>query len=417
MKSNELNFLDYFAILIKWRKLIVYNFVVVCIVAIGLSFIMPKWYKAQTTLMPPVEQSISTFGLASVLGELPFSELGLPGMTSSAEIFKAIIESRKVATAVIEKWNLMEVYKKKEFEHAIATLWDHSRVEITQEGLIKISVEERNPELAAGLANSFVEELDRVNQTSTMSQAKNTRIFVEKRLEESQDSLRIAEEALRIFQEENQTVSLPEQIAAVIQNVAELKTKQVSLEVEKGVLSKTSSSTHPQILRLQSEIEELQEQINQLTIGALKAYQQGEGDQINDKGDFNIPLSEVPSVGLRLARLTREVKIQEAVFELLTQQYEQAKIQEAKNTPTVQVLDRAVPPKIRSKPVRRIIVIFWAALSILFSFIVIGWMEYFNALKEKHQEEYRKLQNLLLELKTDLHSFIRKIGLRGRDRV
>ncbi len=417
MSKKELSFWDYFALLVKWRKLIVVNFVVICVLAIILSFILPKWYRAETTLLPPVDQSTSAFGLASMLGDLPFGDLGITGMGAPAELFKAILESRTVAQAVIEKWDLMEVYKKEKLEATIQTLWDHTRTQITDEGLITISVEERNPQLAASIANSYVEELDRVNQMSSASQAKSTRIFIEGRLKQTRENLSNAEEALRHFQEENKTVSLTDQTAAVIQSAAELKANQIALEVEKGVLSKTLSIAHPQIVRLQSEIDELQKQLDQITLGDLDRSQNGGESQPRGEGDFNIPLAEVPSVGLHLARLIREVKIQEAIFELLTQQCEQAKIQEAKDTPTVQVLDRAVPPKLRSKPIRRKIVIFGGGLSIFLSFIFIGWVEYINGLREHRQEEYTKLQNLFLELKTDMLPFLKKIGLRGSRKI
>jgi len=417
MKSVELSFWDYFAILVKWRKLIVINFVVVCLIAAGVSFIVPKWYEAKATILPPVEQPSAAFGLVSMLSDLPFGEFGIPGVSSPSEVFKAILESRSVAEAVVRKWNLMDVYKKKKLTHAMLTLWDHSRVEITEEGIIEITVEERTPELAAGIANAFIEELDRINQMTSVSQAKSTRLFVEERLKETEESLKKAEEELRLFQEEHKTVSLTDQTAAAIQSAAELKTRQVALEIERGVLLKTLSNDHPQVVRLQSEIEELQKQLDEITFGDLQESQMGVGDQPSREGDFNIPLLEIPSMGLHLARLTREVKIQEAIFELLTQQYEQAKIQEAKDTPTVQVLDKAVPPELKSRPVRRRIVLFGGGLSIFLSLLFIGCMEYIGGLRERRQQEYNRLQSLLRELKADIDFCLRKLGLKRRKKI
>jgi uncharacterized protein involved in exopolysaccharide biosynthesis len=417
MKSRELGFWDYFAILVKWRRLIVINFVVVCLLAAGLSFLLPKWYKAKATLLPPVEQPSAAYGLVSMLSELPFGDLGVPGVSSPSEVFKAILESRSVAEAIVKKWDLMKVYKKKKLEHAVLKLWDHSGVEITEEGIIEISVEERSPELAAKIANAFVEELDRINQMTSVSQAKNTRVFVEGRLKETEENLHEAEEALRLFQEEHKTVSLTDQTAAAIQSAAELKARQVALEVERGVLLKTFSDDHPQVVRLQSEIEELQKQLDQVTLGDIQEPHVGQQDQMSGEGNFSIPLSEVPSVGLQLARLTREVEIQVAIFELLTQQHEQAKIQEAKDTPTVQVLDRAAPPELRSRPIRRRIVLFGGGLSIFFSLLLIAWMEYLSELRLRRQEEYHRLQGLLRELKADVDFGLRKLGFKRRKRI
>jgi len=413
MESRKLGFWDYFALLVKWRKLIALNFMVICTIAVILSFVLPKWYKAETTLLPPTEQQGATLGLASMLSELPIGEFGLPGVTSPVVVFKAILESRTVARGIIKQHNLKEIYRKENLEFTIQTLWDHSNIEITEEGIICISVEERNAERAAAVANSYVEELDRVNQLSSTSRGKSTRIFIEGRLREAKKSLRKAEEELRLFQEENEAISLPDQVTAVIQSIADLAVQKVALEVEKGALLNILSPTHAQISRLQSQIDEFQKQIDELTSGRI-----GESSTTGDQrpGSFGIPLTEVPSVGLRLARLTREVKIQEAVFELLTQQYEQAKIQEAKDTPTVQVLDRATPPERRSRPVRRRIVLFAAGLSVFASLVFIGWVEYIHGLKEQRQEEYSRLNTSFKELKKDISLMIDKIGLRGRRR-
>ena len=405
MVGEKVGFWDYLALLVKWRRLIVSNFVVICVIALILSFILPKWYKAETMLFPPSEQPAAAFGLASVLGDIPFTEIGLPGVSSPTEIFIGILQSRTVAEAIVKKWELQQVYRKKRLGSAIETLWDHSEFEITDEGLIHIAVEEKNAELAAAIANAYVEELDRINQLADISQAKSTRIFVAQRLEETVENLSKAEEELRRFQEEHQTISLPEQVAAVIESAVELRTNQVALEVEKGVLSSILSGSHPRLLLIQKEIDEIQKQLDEIMLG--------DKEQVSAKReDFSIPLAEVPSLGLQLARLTREVKIQEAIFELLTQQYEQAKIQEAKDTPTVQVLDRAVPPERRSRPVRRKLVLFGGILSLFFSILMIVWIEYVDRLKEQKRDEYAIMQGLYSELKKDIFAFLRKVGMK-----
>jgi len=404
----------YLTLVTKWRKFVIVNFLIVCCVAVVLSFLLPKWYTAETTLLPPSEQPSATLGLASMLSELPIAEFGLPGMTTPSEIFKAILESRTVAQAIVKDHDLMKVYRKETMEYAIEVLWNRSTIEITEEGLIRISVEERDPVLASAVANSFVQELDRVNQRSSISQAKNTRIFVEDRLAETRENLKDAEDALRRFQEENGTISLPEQTMAIIESAAQLRVQQMTLEVERGVLLKTLSGKHPQVDRIKSEIDEIAKQLHKITLGEDQSADGPEPLDRETQTDLNIPLAEVPSIGLQLARLTREVKIQEAIFELLTQQFEQSKIQEAKDTPTVQVLDTAIPPERRSRPVRRKIVLFGAGLSIFLSFVFISCVEYVNGLREKRQEDYRRLESLLDILRSDVRWIQRKMGLRRR---
>lgn len=416
MKNREVNFWDYLAVIVKWRKLIMVSFVTVCVIASIVSLVLPKWYKATATLLPPSDQASSPFGLASMLSELPISNLGVPGLRSPFDVFKAILESRTVAEVIVNKLNLVEIYHKKNVEDAVTTLWNRSRVEIAVEGTISITVEERDPELAAEIANCYVQELDKLNQRVNVTKAKNTRLFIEERLIEVGEDLAKAEEALRDFQREHKAVSLPDQVAAAIQTAAEIKSKQVELEVEQGVLSKVMSSAHPEVIRLKFQIEELQKQLDELIFATPEDLEIDEVDKPEGR-NYSIPLSEVPSVGLQLARLTRDLKIQEAVFELLTQQYEQSKIQEAKDTPTVQVLDRAVPPERRSRPKRKVIVLVAGVLSLFASIFYIYLKEYLHRLNENSNADYQKMQGISRALRSDYSRMKGKVFRRSNNHL
>jgi uncharacterized protein involved in exopolysaccharide biosynthesis len=401
MSREKQNVWDYLTVIVKWRKLILVNFIVVCVLASIVSLILPKWYTAKATLLPPVDQTSSAFGLASILSELPVGELGVSGIRSPFDLFKAILESRSVAQAIVENYDLKERYHTKNDAEAVRTLWDRSNIEITVEGTINIEVEERNPELAAAIANSYIQELDNLNQRVNITQAKNTRVFIEGRRKEAIGELRDAEENLRDFQRVHKAISLPEQVEAAIQALADIRAKQVELEVERGVLSNVMGPTHPEMVRLQSQIQELQKQIDEFILGDSNGDQFSDGDE-SEAQNYHVPLSKVPSIGLELARLTRDLKIQEAIFEMLTQQYEQAKIQEAKDTPTVQVLDWAVPPEKRSKPKRKIIVLVAGFLSLFASTIYVFSREYLDRLHETGGEDYHKIRTITQAIANDL---------------
>ncbi|KPL16983.1 MAG: hypothetical protein AMJ92_12275 [candidate division Zixibacteria bacterium SM23_81] len=400
MKSRELNFWDYLAVLVKWRKLIVLNFVAVCLIAVALSLVLPKWYKAKATLLPP-EESSNTSAIASLLTDLPLGGLTIPGTTTSTDLFVAILGSRTVAEGVIQKLDLMEVYKSKNLEGAVETLQKHSSFGITKEGVLTIEVEEKDPHLAAKVANAFVVELDRVNQETNVSQAKSKRLFVERRLKESQLELEKAEEELKLFQEKNKAISLPVQISTAIERAAELKAEQVSLEIQLGVLLKTASRSHPQVEHLRSQISEIQKQLEKIEFGNVPNLSSQKPGS-SERTEFHVPFSKVPTVGLELARLTRNLKIQEAVYGLLTQQYEQAKIEEAKDTPTVQILDVALPPIRKSKPNRKMFVIFLGFLSLFLSMVCAFSVEYFQRLRVTQAEEYDRVSGLFHILKGDI---------------
>ena len=207
------------------------------------------------------------------------------------------------------------------------------------------------------MGNYFIERLDAVNKGLKTERASFHRLFIEKRYQQNMVDLQNAEEDFKMFQEEHKMISLPEQTNAAIQAAATIKAQQLASEVQLGVLSKTLNPNHPDVIRLNNEILGLRMKLREMDIGY----------NIADQNKLFPVFSQVPELGVQLMRLTREVEIQNTLFTFLTQQYEDAKIQEAKNTPTVQVLDMGKIPEIKYKPARVRIVIIGFAFSLVFS--------------------------------------------------
>ncbi len=216
-----------------------------------------------------------------------------------------------------------------------------------------------------------------------------------------------AEDSLRKFREQNKAVSLDEQMRASIEGAARLKAEMVTAEIDLRVLRKTMSPSHPQIRALKSKIDEIKKQIDIWEFGDRAE----EGDE---KKILDVPFARVPALSMELARLLREVKIQSAVFELLTNQYEQYKIQETRDTPTIQVLDRAIPPERRSRPKRTLLVGLAGILSLVSSVVLVFGLEYFKKSKEKNPEEFEKVQTLLGAWRKDMEDVKKKIFFRRR---
>ncbi len=400
MEVKKQSLIDHLYVLAKWRGMILKCFFSVCIIAAIISLILPKWYTARATLVPPTE-SPTMLGISTLMSNLPFApNLNFPGMTNAATTYLAILKSRSVRETIIIQYDLISFYESENIDWALRDLDDHLDVGITDEGIIEIEYTDKSPERAADVVNSLVSELDKKNTEMSIEQARNTRLFLEKRLDQNKQDLNKAEEDLQKFQEENKAVSLPEQVAAAIGEVAKVKSEMVALEVQRNVLQNTMSQANPVLIQLQARIEELQKQLDKMEYGTdAKLEKSGSGEK---NGELLIPFSRIPEIGLEFARLTRELTIQAAIFELLTQQYEQAKLQEAKDTPTVQVLDRAVPPLIKSKPIRTLFVLFWGALSLLVSVIVIFSIEYWARLEGEAPERYQKMSKIYEFLKNDV---------------
>jgi tyrosine-protein kinase Etk/Wzc len=410
-EDEKISLYSYLSILIAYRRFIFFNFLGVCVVVAILSLFLPNWYTASTTLLPPRREGLGlgmslTSSLTGGLSEFGTS-MSLPLMVSPSDVIAAILKSRSVALAVVEKENLMKIYDTKTEENALRELYSHTEVKVTPEGLISLSFEDKDRVKAASVANCFVEELDRVNRETNTSQAKNARVFIEERLVQTKKDLTEAEENLKKFQEENKAISLDEQMKASIEGAADLKAQMVAAEIELNVLRKTMSPSHPQILGLKSRINELKRQLDIWTLGDQK-------EETNGKKGLDVPFVEVPALSMELARLVREVKIQSAVFELLTNQYEQYKIQETRDTPTIQVLDKAFPPERKSKPRRAFLVGIAGIVSLATSVIFVFGLEYFKKSKERNPQEFEKIQTLLGAWRKDAEDLKKKFFFRQR---
>ena len=328
---------------------------------------MPKTFKASTVLMPPSSESGG--GILSAL-----SSLSMGGFLSKASDetmnFSAILKSRTVTENVIYKYDLVKFYDVENVEEAVTKLKDNVQFEVEDEGTIRISAyvatswfhpeeeEKIAKKLSADLANYFVEQLDVVNKGLKTQQASFQRIFIEERYKQNTEDLKKAEDRLKAFQEKNKMIALPEQTKAAIEAAATIKGQILANEVLLGVMTTTLNPGHPDIERTKKGMEELKLQLREMTYGS-------DASQYDKENLFPI-FSEVPELGTQLVRLRRDVEIQNTLFIFLTQQYEEAKIQEAKDTPTVQVLDKAVKPEKKNTPRRTLIVI----LSFIVSFLI-----------------------------------------------
>ena len=328
---------------------IIRNVFIVSILSVVLAFMLPKTYRSASIIMPPTTSSErGVFGSGS--GMLAIESLLSPTSSSDANTFLAILKSHTIMQSVIEKFNLVEFYDVENNEKAQESLEDDTNFEIDEEGTIRVETyiktdwfhsdedEEICKTLSRDITNYFVVKLDIVNKRLKSEKAMQHRIFIENRYNQNIIDLAIAEEKLKTYQEINKTVAIPKESNASIQVSAEILSRITIQKVRLGMLEKTLTESHPEVQILKSEISELEKE-----------------------------LSDVPNLILELGRLIRDVEVQNILYTFLTQQYEEAKIQEAKDTPTVQVLDYAVLPQLKYKPVRSRIVIIGFVLSTIFS--------------------------------------------------
>jgi uncharacterized protein involved in exopolysaccharide biosynthesis len=399
MEEKEINLLDYIYVLVKWRKLIIINFLVVSILIAIYTLIMPKTFKARAVIMPPTTQ---TGGLSGLISNLPIGDFGLGGgISDETNSFLAILKSRRLLENVAEKFELMERYGTEDIEETLLVLRQNIGIEIQEEGTVLITAsvatpffpgEEDNDEarnLSADMANFILRELDRINKELETTQARYNRQFIEKRYNQNLRDIETAEQELKEFQEKNDAIALPEQVNAAIEAAADIKAEIIASEVKLGALKATLNPDHPEVQKLNLEVRELRDALSEIKYG--KARQ--------DTSFSLFPsFVEAPELGVKLIQLTREMEVQNKLYEFLVQQYEQAKLQEAKDTPTVQVLDSAIPPIKRDKPQRKLTVLIGGSLAIFLSLFAVFSIEFFYR-AQKNPAWNRQIEKITTEFK------------------
>jgi len=296
------------------------------VLTLAISFALPKWYKAKAVILPPEESDLmSNMSLAQrALTKFPVFGI-LDNYYTPADIYKAILLSRSLQEVLIQKFDLQRAYHTKTMERTVKALKDHYTAKLQADGTIMVSVEDRDPKRAAQMANALLAALDEYNVEKRNTQGHRTRMFLERRVAETDSMLRVSEQQLKVYQEKHATVAPIGSASGAVQAAAELMARKTMLEVRLGMLRTYLREDNEQVVQAQLELDQLRERI-----GSLPAMQ-------ND-----------------MLRLLRDQKIQEQLYTLLTSELEQARVRETMDTPTVQVLDPAIPPERHSRPRRGI---------------------------------------------------------------
>ena len=324
------------------------------------AFYLPKQYQASTQLMPPDNQSGSGMAMLASMSARTGSGLGgvagdLLGMKSSGALFIGILRSRTVEDRLIERFNLKKVYSASLEEDAQRRLSASTAIaEDRKSGIITITVTDGDARRSAAIAQAYVEELDRLVAELSTSSARRERVFLQERLKAVKLDLDQAAQEFSQFSSRSGAIDIKEQGRAMVEAAATLQGQLIAAQSELSGLEQIYTGNNVRVRALRARIGELQQQL--VKMGG------SEGDSAAtagaDAGEKSMypSIRKLPILGVTYSDLYRRTKIQEAVFETLTQEYELAKVQEAKETPTVKVLDAASIPERKSYPPRTMIV-------------------------------------------------------------
>lgn len=395
MEKND--FYNYLKILIFYRKRIFIIVSVTTLVTLIVSFFLPKYYKSEAVIYPPVRESgisLPVGGLGALAGNLMQSGgFELPVLASPSDIWVTMLKSNTMAIHLIKTFSLMEYFGIEKMNPTIFIFKSNFFVEVGREGSIKITFEKKeDPEGAYQLIREALNYLDTLNQQRTLNMASNRRIFVEKRLNETKQELAFAEQTLNEFQKKNNLIEIPSQTQALIATAAGLISNITVYKTELTALNSQFSGSNSRQFELKQKLKETQTILDKLYSSS---------DSTLDENRFLPAFNQLPDLSLMYLRLYRNLKIQEVLFELLTQQYEQERINEVRNTPSIQILDPPFIPDYKSRPKRMIIVIIAFLFSMLFSLLHVSLKEYKKWLINSNPQTYNQLNDMVTTLKND----------------
>jgi uncharacterized protein involved in exopolysaccharide biosynthesis len=342
-RSEEISMLDIVIVLAERKYIVAWFTAGFAIVAVGISLLLPPRYTASVTLLPPQQNSSMAGALAAQLGNMGGMAAlagGSLGLKNPNDHFVGMLKSRTVEDAMVQHFGLMQEYHKKYISDARKAFENRTTVDGSgKDGLIHVSVEDGDPNRAATLANGYVDQFRNLSEHLAITEAAQRRLFFERQLEQAKNSLADAEEALKLTEQKTGMIQLDSQARALIASAASLRAEIAAKEVQIESMRTFATAENSQMVQAQNELEGLRAQLAKMG-----------GSEPSADESLLVPGGRVPAASLEYVRKLRDVKYNETIFDILARQFEIAKLDEAKEGATIQVVDPAVVPDKKSYP-------------------------------------------------------------------
>lgn len=395
---NKLKLSTYISAVYRWKKFLIINLLIVLAIVTVISFLIPEKFKSTATIMITSDNSSNLGGLSSIISGNSMFSMGaqlLGGGGGSTDIIFGLLNSRSTLTDVITKFNLMKYYEVDDnnMDKTLKAFKGDVNFESNQNGMnmIDISVTTKDPRFSAEIANYFVQLVDSLNVKLNNEQARNNRIFIEKRYEKNQDDLQIAEDSLYKFQKKYGIITVPEQFQVIYQAAAEIEAKLVQSELNASLIKSQFGENSPQYQLAKDQVYAIRDKVSQLKSSS----------KLSKESNIFIPFNKFPQISMDYMRYYREVELQGKIMEFILPMYEQAKIEEQKSIPTLVVIDPAVPAQLKDSPKRMFIVLGILSLFGLIFLVMIfqgdktyDRVEYDNIIEKKETSFFKKIIRL-----------------------
>jgi len=372
--TQKLTFLRFFQIVVSRKKMISLVTGITALLTVVITLLLPKIYVATTKLYAPQQQP---GGLSSLMAQ--GAAAGFTGELdrSPAKLYSELLKLDSLRDPIIDRFKLMSLYKLKFRHDAHKILRANVSVQVGKEGIITVSVAEKDPARAADMANAFVEELQRLTVRLNITGAGSNRAFLEERIAKVKAELDEAENKLKKFQTDYRALSAPQQAETTVRTLSALTAQLNSQEIELSMMRRGMAESSQEVKNLKQSIAALKAQIARYESGSGSGMVAGFG--------------AIPEREKLYLNLMRTFKTNEATYELLAKQLELAKVSEANDVSTIQVIQKALPPERKSRPERSRIVITYTFTAFLFAVTLALLQEYLRTVPEESKKQWLAL--------------------------
>lgn len=386
--AGDVSLLDLLIVLARRRRWIAAWTVGATAAAVLVAFLLPNQYVAESVVLPPSQNSSTAAGMLSqfagsgALAAMAGASLGIKNPT---DMYVSLFRTRTVEDAMIARFDLKKRYRAKRMYDARREFEKHVGVDLgSRDGLIRINVRDKDPKMAANMANAYVDEFRKLSNDLAITEAAQRRLFFQQQLTEAKDNLAKAEESMKHTEQITGVLQIDSQAKALIESAAMLRAQVAAKQVQIQGIRSFATNDNPELVMARQQLAALQAQLAKL----------GGSEQESDS--LLVPKGKVPEAGMEYIRRYRDVKYYETIFELIAKQFELAKLDEARQGSIIQVADAALPPDKPSSP-RRVLIVVTVFLAALLGSTV--WAIVHDVLASGGMnEEQRKKLALLREL-------------------
>ncbi len=347
--EHKPTFTDFLSILFKWKKFLIINLLIIGIVTTGITFLIPEKFKANATIMIQDDENMGLLNsVMSSAGSLLGGALFGGGGSSLDKIF-GYLESRKIFLNVIEKYKLINYYDYTKYkrEKTLKAFREDAKFDLTQNGLIEISMIHESPDTAREIVNYFILALDSLNKEYASAHATSYRKFIERRYLKNLEEIEKAELGFKSFQKKYKIYAIPEQLQVAFEIIAELEGELAKKELEADLIKLSQGEDSPNVKSAMQQVTLLKRKINDITSGKSSTKE----------SLIYYSFENIPELQMEYFSLYREIEIQNKLLEFTLPVYEQAVMEEQKDVPTIITLDVPLTPELKDSPKKAFIIL------------------------------------------------------------